>query len=359
MSSANSVLYIFCLLFAVLNGYAQQVENGNEPDNIRQLYENALAEYNEYERIHGGFIKTKNVDLHYLEWGNPEDTPLIWVHGSFTNAYELADFADTLVKNGYYIIAIDYYGHGKTTIPAKEVSLYHVADDINTLMTEKGINKAIIGGWSRGGIIATAFYDTYPNKAMGLILEDGGSVSTNTHYHKMDDSQLTNRVKDIFKDRIEYPKLDSQFEAYRAFYDQSAGGNQFKLLAWLSQEPNGQWTIGSGVEELFNMANEKQFLNTILRPTQSSLFGESMAIIEPKIIYRNLNIPMLILDPMSDNDIFPYEEENKALAKQHPALITHKIFQNTGHNVHYERPNEFIKEVGLFLSVVKDFWSKN
>lgn len=102
------------------------------------------------------------------------------------------------------------------------------------------------------------------------------------------------------------------------------------------------------------MSNEKEFLDNILRPTQANLFGESMAMIEPKIIYRNLKVPMLILDPISDQDIFPYESENRQLKNQHPTLITHKIYENTGHNIHYEKPDMFVKDLGTFLQTVKN-----
>ena len=61
-----------------------------------------------------------------------------------------------------------------------------------------------------------------------------------------------------------------------------------------------------------------------------------MAMIEPKIIYRNLHVPLRIIDPTSPDDLFPFEKDNAALQQQHSKFITHKIYPNTGHNVHYE-----------------------
>ncbi|MFN2440816.1 MAG: alpha/beta fold hydrolase, partial [Chitinophagaceae bacterium] len=113
----------------------------------------------------------------YLTWGKPSGVPLIWVHGTGQSAYELLPIADSLTKAGYYIIAIDYYAHGLTPIPKHEVSIYHVADDIKALMDKLKIKKAVIGGFSRGGIITTAFFDTYAERILGLILVDGGSTA--------------------------------------------------------------------------------------------------------------------------------------------------------------------------------------
>lgn len=290
--------------------------------------------------------------MHYLTWGKPSDVPLVWSHGSLTNALELLTLADSLVKAGYYVVAIDYYGHGQTPIPAHDVSLYHVADDIKWILDELNIKKAVIGGWSRGGMISTAFYDAYPDRVLGLILEDGGSVSTNTFYHKMKPDQLTRRIDEIFKDRYPDTTYASEFAAYRAIYDTTQRGSQFDLLAWIRPVNGGRWAISPGVLDLFNMKTPDQFRANILHPTKVPLFAESMSVLEPKIIFRNLSVPVLILDPTSPDDLFPFEAENAALQKQHPRLIDHKIYQNTGHNIHYERPAQFLADVANFLGKV-------
>jgi pimeloyl-ACP methyl ester carboxylesterase len=344
------------LIIITLSSYGQD-KSTSEID-IRQKYDSAKILFKNYEQKHGGFVTTKNTRLHYLQWGDPKDTPFIWVHGSFTNAHEIAGVGEALSKKGYWIIAPDVYGHGLTTIPKNEVSLYHFADDINELIQAKGIKKAVIGGWSRGGIIATAFYDAYPEKVLALVLEDGGSVSTNTHYHKMSDDQLKSRVTGIFKDKVSYPKYNTEFDAYKSYYDFNERGTQFTLLAWIAKDEDGLWTIGPGIEELFNMKTADQFFDTVLRPTKTSLFATSMAMIEPRIIYRNLSVPMFILDPISDDDLFPYEKENENLAQLHPNLITHKKYTDTGHNIHYQRPEMFIDDVLTFLNATKTFWKE-
>jgi pimeloyl-ACP methyl ester carboxylesterase len=136
-------------------------------------------------------------------------------------------------------------------------------------------------------------------------------------------------------------------------YDSSENGNQFQLLAWIKKYKEGKWTIYSGVLQFFNMFSAAQWANNILRPTCSPLFAESMSILEPKIVYRNLDVPLLILDPVSEGDFMPFEEENKALQKQHPDFIVHKIYKDTGHNIHYERSKQFIEDLTEFLKKLK------
>ena len=78
-----------------------------------------------------------------------------------------------------------------------------------------------------------------------------------------------------------------------------------------------------------------------------------MALIEPKIIFRNLCVPVLILDPICEQDIFPFEEQNRALQKQHPGLINHILYENTPHNIHFAHPQKFTADLIQFLSIIK------
>ena len=316
-------------------------------------YQKAKKDFEKFEEEHGNFLQTKNTKVHYLTWGNPMDLPIVWVHGSFTNAYEIKDLAEWFVDAGFYLIAIDYYGHGLTPIPDHEVSLYHVADDIMEILEHENIEKAVVGGWSRGGYIASAFYDSYPESVLGLILEDGGTVAANTHYQGIGEDKLKKLVDELFSERVEYEKFDSELAAYSAYRDSTDQSPQFELLAWITQDKDGSWSIGSGIEELFHMSSPSQFLQNIQRPTQVPLFAKSMAMMEPTIIYRNLRVPMLILDPVDDNDLFPFERQNKKLREMHPNLIQHRIYKNTGHNIHYQRPDAFIKDVLWFLEKIK------
>lgn len=345
--------FLFSFFFLSYSLKAQSGKPKPELASAQKLFQQAQTEFASFEKQHGGFVQTKNVNLHYLSWGKASGIPLIWSHGSLTNGYELLKVAEELVKAGYYLIAIDYYGHGQTNIPTHPVSLYHVADDIKVLMDHLKIKKAVLGGWSRGGAVSTAFYDAYPEKVLGLILEDGGSVNMTSHYHKMDDAQLTQCIKGIMAHPMKDTVYTSLFDAYYKIYDPEETGTQFSLLAWISKTGVQQWKIYPGLLELFHMNSAQQWSDLILRPTKVGLFGASMSMLAPEIIYRNLNVPMLILDPVSENDFMPFEKENAALQARHPDFIEHKIYENTGHNIHYEQPKQFVQDLSDFLKRLK------
>lgn len=339
------------LLFSISNLKAQEKKQAVGFDALKIAYHQAKHEFSTFEKEHGHFIETPNIRMHYLTWGNPSDPAFIWVHGSLTNGYELLNIADSLASAGYFVIAIDYYGHGQTGIPRHEVSLYHLADDIRLLMDTLNIKKAFLGGFSRGAYACTAFYDAYPERVHGLVLEDGGTVASNTYYHKLSEEELKTRAR-AFDKKTQNPwdtTYTSELAAFHSIYDPNEKGSQFNLLSLIRENDRGLFEIYSGTLGQFHMGSSREFLDLVLRPTKVGLFAQSMAVMEPKIIFRNLNCPVLILDPVAAKDPMPFRAENAELQKQHPDLIKHNIYLDTEHNIHYEHPQRFIRDVIGFL----------
>ena len=100
-------------------------------------------------------------------------------------------------------------------------------------------------------------------------------------------------------------------------------------------------------------------MTVFYRPFASNkLFASSYITLSPQIIYRNLNVPMLILDPVSENDEYKVEEGNAKLKKSHPNFVVHRIYKNTSPSLKSERPDEFLKDVISFLSKVKNAMTK-
>lgn len=326
---------------------------------IEKQFARYKQDYNAFEQAHGHYIQTPNVRMHYLTWGNPSGIPIVWCHGTFGTGYEMYDIADTLTKEGYYLIAIDYYGHGLTPVPSKEVSLYHVADDIKFLLDELKISKAIIGGFSRGGSVATAFYSAYPAYVSALVLEDGGSVAWATNEHKQPVDSIVRKYEEDFKHRQPSTMYNTEIEAFTRLYNNNSNNPSFTRFAYsfftrLKQNVDGKYTMNPGILDLVGENTAEALLTTIHRPYASNaMFGVSTQLIYPKLIYRNLNVPMLIFDPASDNDWFDVEKDNALLQQAHPQYITHKIYRNTGHAVKNEKTAVFIQDLLSFLKTVK------
>lgn len=357
-------LLTFLFTVAMCNSYAQQNSAPPQTDSVdvMKLYLDLKREYTRHEKEHGHYIQTNNVRLHYLTWGNPKATPLVWLHATYSAGYELYEIADSLVKMGFYLIAIDYYGHGLTPIPNKEVSLFHVADDVHFLLEQLRIKKAIIGGWSRGGSIATAFYDAYPESVSALILEDGGSVAWSMNDHKKSIDSLTTEIRNGYKDRRPPHVFESEFLAYNFIYGRffrnlsevKLKKETFSFFTRIKQDSIGAWRMMPGINNFIGLQTAEQYLTLKFRPlAANTLFAMSSEVLNPRIIYRNLNVPMIIFDPINDPDAFIFEKENKELQQEHPEYITLKVYQHTGHHVKDEHPQQFVADLKEFFKANK------
>lgn len=351
----NLILFLCFIMYL-----SAQAQTNVSSDSIaqRELYLNFKPEFEKYEKLHGKYIQTDNVNMHYLEWGDKKNPTLVWIHGTYSNGYKLYEIIDQLLKINLHVIAIDYYGHGYTPIPQKNLSIYHVADDIKFLLDKMNIKKAIIGGWSRGGTISSAFYDAYPDMVQALILEDGGSVAWDYHV------KSTDIVKDIEETKEYYANkkplvFDSEFDAYWFIYNNWGVKGKantklkkdiFTSYARIKKNTDGKYEINPGAEELTGENSAEENTAIIYTPfTSKTAFGASTHQLNPKIIYRNLNKPLLIFDPISKYDWFDFKEENIKFTEEHKDFITHKVYEKTGHGVKDEHPDTVVKDIKAFL----------
>lgn len=352
----QNILLLLTLLLCV----SAHAQGNTATDSIaqRKLFYSLQAEFEQYEKQQGHYIQTDQVNMHYLEWGDKKNPTLVWIHGTYSNGYELYEMIESLVAMNLHVLAIDYYGHGFTSIPQQDLSIYHVADDIKFLLDHLNIKKAIIGGWSRGGTISTAFYDAYPEMVQALILEDGGSVAWDFQ------TQATQIEADIaeMKAYYSYKKplvFASAFDAYWFMYLNWGikGKERIKLkkeiftsYARIKQNANGQYEINPGAEELTGEATAEDNIAIIYTPfTAKTAFGASTHQLNPKIIYRNLQTPMLIFDPISEQDWFDFKAENTKLTNTHQPFIVHKVYDKTWHGVKDQHPEQVVADIQAFL----------
>ena len=272
----------------------------------------------------------------------------------------MAPVAEQLVKAGYWIIAIDYYGHGQTPIPKHDVSIYDVADDIAVLMDSLGIGKAVIGGWSRGGTIAASFYDSHPSRTLGLILVDGGSFSFLKTFDRLTDEELHSRFASIKTgDTIFDRSYSTEFDAFYDLIkeDPAPEGSDltygFAELARLSQGEDKRWAFCRGLNKWLMEDSYANLISVARRPSTTTLFQWSTATLNPKIVFRSLQVPMLILEPVRANPQFTTTDDNRELQQMFPKLVTLQIYENTSHAAVLERPAWFVRDATSFLQHVK------
>jgi 3-oxoadipate enol-lactonase len=105
--------------------------------------------------------------LGYVDVG--QGLPIILIHGLFLDhtAFDkqIEAFADR-----YRIIAIDIHGHGASSELDRSMSLDEMAADYFDLVQQLGIEQAIWGGVSLGGMTSLRIAIGHPEAVLGLLL---------------------------------------------------------------------------------------------------------------------------------------------------------------------------------------------
>ncbi|GKT46579.1 valine--tRNA ligase, mitochondrial [Colletotrichum spaethianum] len=79
--------------------------------------------------------------------------PIVMDHGGLGYSAYFGSVITRLINAGYYVIAIDRRGHGRTTYNTNDVFTYdQMAEDIYALLKGAGVTKYNVVGWSDGGI---------------------------------------------------------------------------------------------------------------------------------------------------------------------------------------------------------------
>lgn len=115
-----------------------------------------------------------DISLYYQEKGKGK--PFILLHGNGENGTYFNNQIE-FFSNRYRMIAVDTRGHGKSPRGAAPFTIEQFAEDLNELMIELDISKAIIVGFSDGANVAMKFALRHSDKIEALIL-NGGNLDT-------------------------------------------------------------------------------------------------------------------------------------------------------------------------------------
>jgi 3-oxoadipate enol-lactonase len=105
--------------------------------------------------------------LSYLDVGQGE--PIILIHGLFLDHTAFEEQIEAF-SNRYRIIAIDIHGHGGSSELDRSLSLDEMAEDYFDLVQQLGIQQAIWGGVSLGGMTSLRIAIRHPEAVLGLFL---------------------------------------------------------------------------------------------------------------------------------------------------------------------------------------------
>ncbi len=114
-----------------------------------------------------GCMRVNDIEMHYAVYG--EGDPVLLIHGGLANAgiWEAQAMA---LSAKYRVIVADSRGHGRSTrTPRKALHYRDMADDYLALLTQLGIGRVALVGWSDGAIIGLDIAMRHPERLSKLF----------------------------------------------------------------------------------------------------------------------------------------------------------------------------------------------
>lgn len=116
-----------------------------------------------------------SLTLYYHTKG--DGLPIVFIH-PFVMAHNVFMHQEALAEN-YRTIFFDMAGHGTSTKGDVPLSIDLLADHLKKLLDRIGVERAVVCGYSHGGLVAQEFALKYPERTIAIILSGGYSELNN------------------------------------------------------------------------------------------------------------------------------------------------------------------------------------
>jgi pimeloyl-ACP methyl ester carboxylesterase len=122
------------------------------------------------------------IPLNVVESGNPRGTAIVFLHGAYQSYLSwLAQLRDPGLAKDFRLIALDMRGHGgsgKPWDPYAYLGSKPWADDVRAVVTQLGLEKPLLVGWSFGGYVVMDYVREYGADAIagGILVGSHGGL---------------------------------------------------------------------------------------------------------------------------------------------------------------------------------------
>jgi pimeloyl-ACP methyl ester carboxylesterase len=121
------------------------------------------------------FVKANGIRQHVLEY--PGDGPPIFLlHGLTANAYSFGGLVAGGLAPALHVYALDLRGRGLSDKPDSGYSIANHAADVLGVLDALGIEQAVIGGHSFGGLVTYHLAAHHPDRVSKVIVLDSPPI---------------------------------------------------------------------------------------------------------------------------------------------------------------------------------------
>jgi non-heme chloroperoxidase len=252
--------------------------------------------------------------LHYAEQGDLTGEAIVFLHG-YSDSWFSFSRVLPLLSPEYHAFALTQRGHGDSDKPQCCYTPEDFAADIDAFMEAVGIEEATLVGASTGALFAQRVALSYPRRVSRLVLV-GAQTPANE----------ANEVVLGLQEEVRALEDPVPPEFVRAFQE---------------------GTIHQPVPQEFLDTVVSESLKLPARVWRDYLEGAVLSIDQDYVIeLREIDVPTLMLWGERD-PLFPREEQERLAAAIPGATL--KVYPETGHAVHWDRPEWVVRDLEEFM----------
>jgi non-heme chloroperoxidase len=255
------------------------------------------------------------VRLHYAERGDPTGEAIIFLHGYSDSWYSFSR-ALPLLSPEYHAFALTERGHGDSDKPECCYTLDDFAADIDAFMEAVALEEATLVGSSGGAFIAQRVALDYPHRVSRLVLNaSGATLLDNEAVMGLGEEMLA------LEDPIS-PEFVREFQESMVY------------------QPVPQEFLDTVVSESLKLPARvwrDYWEGVALAPDHAAWLG-------------GIDAPTLIV--WGEQDIIFSREDQERLVRTIPNA-TLRMYPETGHAVHWDRPEQFVRDLEEFMKATR------
>ncbi len=284
-------------------------------------------------------------NLYIKTYGNEKNKAVIFIHGGPSGNATLFEgtTAQKLADKGFYVIAYDRRGEGRSTDSNATFTYEETFQDLNSIYKKYHLKKAVLLGHSFGGLVATLYTNKYPQNVSALVLAGALFSQQETYNHILNSIKKIHDGDSKTLNKIAYvEKLDKHSAGYRKHcFDLASDEAYFQM-----PKPT------KASKKLYAKYEAGEFYKTNIRNKNAPLLfyqNEKQNNIDVRPILKkikNSGVPVFGIYGKQDG-IFSSEQINSLKAitgKNHFAYL-----ENCSHYLFVDQQNAFLTNVKNWL----------
>ncbi len=277
---------------------------------------------------------SQRLQLHYVDWGNPQAPPLVMVHGGRDHCRNW-DWAAEQLRHDWHVIAPDLRGHGDSAwSPDGAYSMSSYIYDLAQLIHQLRLAPVTLVAHSLGGNIALRYAGIYPESVRRIVAIEGLGPSPKMQAEREAQS-AAQRLREWIEEKRRgsgrkprrYATLEEAHERMQKENPHLSDDRARHLTLYgINQNEDGTWS--------WKFDNYVRFMNPVDLP-QSDV----------EALWAAIECPTLLLygaDSWASNPA----EDGRA---RHFRNARVELYDNAGHWLHHDQFERFMGDLKTFL----------